>query len=74
MRKEIDKLLFEKDVVLPFKEYDFMGHKLYSFNKLEEFLLGFYSEKSLRKFVDGKWVDPYPKNRRKSDHYKRIKL
>lgn len=74
MRKEIDKLLFDKDVILPFKEYDFMGHKLYSFNKLEEFLIGFYSEKSLKQYVDGKWVDPYPKNRRKSDHYKRIKL
>ena len=65
---EKDKLAYPKDVIYPFREYDFNGHKLYSFNNVEEFCRLCYGEKSLRKLVDGKWVDPYPVKKRNPKH------
>ena len=62
--------LFPREMIYPFKEYDFAGHKLYSFNDIEGFSKIFFGKDSLRTLVDGKWVDPFPKKRRKADHVK----
>lgn len=73
-RKEVNELLFPIDKLLPFKEYEFEGHMFYSFNDLEYFLTSFYSKEALRVYKDGEWVDNYPLNKRKSDHYAKVNL
>ena len=62
--------LFPKEIIYPFKEYDFAGHKLYSFNDIEGFSKIFFGKNSLRTFDGEKWVDPYPAKQRKADHVK----
>ena len=62
--------LLPKEVVYPFKEYMFNGHRLYSFNDIKAFLIQFFGEDSLRKFDGEKWYDTYPKNKRKTMHIK----
>jgi len=62
--------LLPKEVVYPFKEYDFNGHKLYSFNDIEGFLKIFFGECCLKKFANDKWYDPYPLKKRHSQHIK----
>ena len=69
-----ENLAYPREVIYPFREYDFCGHKLYSFNKLEEFCRLCYGEKSLKKFVDGKWIDPLPMKKRKAKHNKTYDL
>ena len=59
---------YPREIIYPFKEYDFEGHKLYSFQNVEEFCRMAYGEKCLRKLVDGKWVDPLPLEKRKAKH------
>ena len=63
-----ENLSYPRDVIYPFKEYDFLGHKIFSFNKLEEYCRLTYGEKCLKRFIDGKWVDPQPKNKRNAKH------
>ena len=70
----VNKLAFPRDVIYPFKEYDFEGHKLFSFNNVEEFCRLRYGEKSLRKWDGEKWYDPFPQERRKVDHIKHYNL
>ena len=65
---EKDRLAFPRDVIYPFREYDFNGEKIYSFNNVEEFCRLCYGQKSLRKLVNGEWVDPYPQEKRGSKH------
>ena len=74
MPKIINKNAFPKDVIYPFKEYDFMGHKLYSFNNVEEFVRLRYGDKCLKYFKDGHWVDPMPIEARKVWHTKKYHL
>jgi lipopolysaccharide cholinephosphotransferase len=62
-----------KDVIFPFKEYDFEGHKLYSFNNIEEFCKIWFGEKGLKKFENGCWINPYPKSKRKLGHIRKLK-
>jgi len=62
--------LFPKEMIYPFKEYDFMGHKLYSFNDVEGFLKIFFGADSLKKYDGEKWIDPFPKKKRKAAHVK----
>lgn len=64
------KNLFPREMLYPFKEYDFAGHKLYSFNDVEGFCRIFFGEDSLKKFDGEKWVDPFPKKKRKAAHIK----
>lgn len=63
-----DYLAYPREVIFPFKEYDFAGHKLFSFNDVEEFCRLCYGEKCLKKFVDGKWVNPLPMRKRNAKH------
>ena len=72
-KKMVNKLAFPRDVIYPFKEYDFRGHKLYSFNKVEEFCLLRYGE-SARKVKDdsGNYVEKYSHKNKRSGHIKKI--
>ena len=70
----VNKLAFPREVIYPFKEYDFEGHKLFSFNNVEEFCRLRYGEKSLRKWDGEKWVDPFPQAKRKVDHIRHYNL
>ena len=72
-KKIINKLAFPKDVIYPFKEYDFRGHKLYSFNIIEEFCILRYGE-TVRKVKnnEGKYVENYPHKNKRSGHIKKI--
>ena len=63
-----EHLAYPRDVIYPFKEYDFCGHKLYSFNKLEEFCRLCYGEKCLKQYINGEWVDPLPMENRCAKH------
>ena len=63
-----ENLAYPREVIYPFKEYDFYGHKIYSFNDLEGFCKLCYGEKALKKFDGEKWIDPYPLKKRRSKH------
>ena len=63
-----ENLAYPREVIYPFKEYDFAGHKLYSFNNVEEFCRLCYGEKALKKQVNGEWVDPLPMKKRNAKH------
>ena len=62
--------LFPRDVIYPFKEYDFNGVKFYSFNNIEEFSRIRFGQKSLKVEKDGVMVDLLPKKQRKPLHIK----
>lgn len=63
--------VFPKNIIYPFKEYDFMGHKFFSFNNIKQFLIDFYGENSLKKKDEnGNYFDPFPLNKRKCSHAK----
>lgn len=64
------KNLFPREMLYPFKEYDFAGYKLYSFNDVEGFCRIFFGEDSLKKYDGEKWTDPFPKKKRKVAHIK----
>ena len=53
---------------MPFREYTFAGHQVYSFNNVEEFIRLRYGAKALRQFDSEKWWDPYPQKRRRVRH------
>lgn len=63
-----DHISYPREVIYPFKEYDFAGHKFFSFQNVEEFCRLCYGPKCLRKQIDGVWVDPLPLERRKAKH------
>ena len=62
--------LIPREAIYPFKEYEFNGHKLYSFNDVEAFLKQFFGKKALKTFDGEKYIDPWPKNERKAMHVK----
>ena len=64
------KNLFPREMIYPFKEYDFMGHKLYSLSDIEGFIKIFFGANSLKQFDGEKWFDPFPKKKRKVAHIK----
>lgn len=73
-KKMVHELSFPRDVIYPFKEYDFRGHKLYSFNSIEQFSILRYGE-GVRPVFDqekGCYVENYPHKKRKSGHIKKI--
>ena len=73
-KMENDSLKWKKDIIYPFKEYEFEGHKLYSFNDIEAFIDTWFKAKAKREFINGKWCDPYPQNKRKMEHIKEFLL
>lgn len=70
----MDALIYPKDVIYPFKEYDFEGHKLYSFNNVYEFCKLRFGENSLNKWDGEKWVNTYPESKRKAKHFRKFSL
>lgn len=72
--RDVDHLSFPREVILPFKEYMFEGHKLFSFNNVEEFCRLRYGEKSLKRWDGSKWVENYPLNRRVVRHINAFNL
>ena len=64
------KNLLPREIVYPFKEYLFAGHKLYSLNNIEAFINIFFGKEGLKQFDGEKWVDNYPIKKRKADHVK----
>lgn len=74
-RKIVHSLSFPKEVIYPFKEYDFDGKKIYSFNNIEEFCRLRYGESALKKLNEnGEYIDPYPKKNKKAGHIRRIEI
>ena len=74
-KKFVEHLSFPKEVIYPFKEYDFLGKKIYSFNNLKEFCRLRYGEKALKKFDDkGNAIDPFLSKNKKSGHLKKINI
>ena len=57
-----------KDIIYPFKEYEFRGTKFYSFNNIEEFCRIRFGQKSLKVEKDGVMVDLLPQRHRKPLH------
>ena len=66
--------LFPKEMIYPFREYNFNGHKLYSFNNIKDFCVLRYGEKSLKQFDGEKYFDTFPLNKRKIVHIKRFHI
>ena len=69
-----ENLAYPRDVIYPFKEYDFCGHKIYSFNKLQEFCRLCYGDHCLKTLKNGEWVDPLPMEKRLAKHNKTYSL
>lgn len=72
--KEKKNKSFPKEVLYPVREYDFCGHKLFSYNDLETFIKLCYGEKSMKKEVNGVYIDPFPNRKRKTKHVARYLL
>ena len=72
--EEKDQLSYPYEVIYPFREYDFEGHKLFSFNNVEEFCRLCYGQKSLKYLEDGVWKDPLPMEKRNAKHHKAYSL
>ena len=73
-KKMVHALSFPREVIYPFKEYEFRGHKLYSFNNIEQFSILRYGEGVKPRFdIDKKcYVETYPHKNQKSRHIKKI--
>ena len=72
-KKMVHSLAFPREVIYPFKEYDFRGHKLYSFNNVEEFCILRYGESARMTFDEsGNPIEKYPNRHKRSGHIKRI--
>lgn len=65
---------FLKEDVYPFKEYEFEGRKFYSYNNIEKVMTEWYGPNCLKKWDGKKWVEPYPKEKRKPKHIENINL
>ena len=66
--------LYPREVIFPFKEYEFNGHKLYSFNDVEAFCRLRYGEKGLKQFNGEEYVDLFPAKKRKTWHIKKFHI
>lgn len=71
---EKEYLSYPREVIYPFKEYDFMGHKLFSFNDVKEFCRLCYGIKSLKYLEDGVYKEPLPLEKRNAKHHKAYSL
>ena len=66
-KKIVESLSFPREVIYPFKEYEFNGHKLFSFQNVEEFCRLRYGEKSLKIWKNDHYVEPFSFNKN-SEH------
>ena len=63
-----ENLAYPRDVIFPFREYDFCGHKIFSFNDVEKFCRLCYGDQCIKQFMDNRWIDPLPKEKRGAKH------
>ena len=73
-KMDITQISCPRDVIYPFREYEFEGYKLYSFNNAEEFAKIRYKTSSLKEYKNGKWVDNFPDEKRRLEHLKNFNL
>lgn len=66
--------LYPREMIYPFREYLFNGHKFYSFNNIVGFCLERYGEGCLKHYDGEKYIDYFPKHRRKTAHIRRFHL
>ena len=66
--------LYPREMIYPFKEYEFNGHKFYSFNNIVGFCLARYGEGCLKHYDGEKYIDYFPKNKRKTAHVRRFHI
>ena len=66
--------LYPREMIYPFREYEFNGHKFFSFNNIVGFCLARYGEGCLKHFDGEKYVDYFPKNKRKTMHIRRFHI
>ncbi|MCB9498071.1 MAG: LicD family protein [Erysipelotrichaceae bacterium] len=71
---EVKALSYPREVIFPFKEYDFQGHRLYSFNNVREFCRLKFGEKCFNVYDGKKWISRYPFRKRKAKHFKKFSL
>lgn len=66
--------IFKRSDVYPVKEYDFEGHRFYSYQNPETIMKKWYGDNCL-KFWDGeRWCEPLPKSKRHIKHTKDLNL
>ena len=66
--------LYPREMIYPFREYLFNGHKFYSFNNIVGFCLERYGEGCLKHYDGEKYIDYFPKCQRKTAHIRRFHL
>ena len=72
-KKYVHSLAFPREVIYPFKEYEFNGKKLYSFNNVEEFVRLRYGDDSLKYWDGEKFISRF-KYKKESDHLKKVEI
>ena len=69
----VHALAFPREIIYPFKEYNFRGHKLFSFNDIDAFSLMRYGPKAMKEYdKNGQLIENYPHSKKKGGHLKRI--
>ena len=63
-----ENLSYPRKVIFPFREYEFCGHKLYSFNDVQKFCELCYGKQCIKQLINGEWIDPLPMEKRKAKH------
>ena len=66
--------LYPRDIIYPFKEYEFNGVKLYSFNNIKEFCRIRYGERSLKYWDGEKYIDRLNKKYRRALHINKFHI
>ena len=75
MPKIVHKNSFPKEIIYPFKEYVFEGHKLYSFNDPVAFVKMRYGDDCIiKKDENGVPIETFPEKKRKQEHTKKYAL
>ena len=74
-KKLVEHLSFPREVIYPFKEYEFNGVKLFSFNNVEEFVKLRYGEKTLPVKEGDKYASTYKRKvNQKSEHILKVDI
>ena len=72
--KFLKEPVFDKSLVYPEVEVNFEGRKFYSYQDRATLLKQWYGPNCLKKKENGVWVEPYPKEKRKTKHTRDINL
>lgn len=72
--KFLKEPIFLKTDIYPFKDCEFEGRTYMTYNKPLNVVHKWYGKNCTKKLVDGKWLETYPIEKRKTKHVKDIKL